>query len=135
MTRKAHSSFLLSLTLITAGVSAPHAQGGPDRIPVRVAFAPIDDGSYHVVLLVDDGHPCDIKNVSSRVALVMNQFKNPSGVFVSSMGCWDSSAIDVITVTYENPSTVNPTHSFKLALNTTHKMVWEWKTDRLFLIP
>ena len=125
-------SLLSVFVLVVTSTSALQAQGGPERLPVRAAFAPIDDGSYHVVLLIDDGHPCDIKKTSSRVALVMNQFKNPNGVFVSSIGCWDSSATDVVTVTYENPSTANPTHSFNLALSSTRKMIWEWRTERLF---
>jgi len=113
----------------------------PDRIPALVSFAPIDDGSYHVVLLIDDGQPCGAPHAedgvvyegnSSRLALIMHQGKVPSGGYGIALGCWSSAGVSKGTVSYMDPATTTLWHHFHVDMAITRQMIWDWKTERLF---
>lgn len=55
------SKWTLALGLMSGVANATTARADiptPEVIPVRVAFAPMDDGSYHVVVLIEDNKSC-----------------------------------------------------------------------------
>jgi len=128
------SKWTLALALLSGVANATTARADtPELVPVRVAFAPIDDGSYHVVVLIEDHKSCNLGpgTEHSQVVLIKDQFKNPNGAFVASMGCWEVSG-DIVTVKYMNPSTATLWHKFNIKFSATQEMIWKWQTDSLF---
>ena len=124
---------LALLSGVANATTAPADTPTPERILARVAFAPVDDGSYHVVVLIEDNKPCNMGpgTERSQAALIKDQFKNPNGVFVANMGCWEVSG-DMVTVKYMDPSTATLWHQFNIKLSATQEMIWKWQTDSLF---
>jgi hypothetical protein len=104
---------------------------------VKVWYGPIDDGSYHGVILLD-AH-CDLDrtlgNQVPKLAIIMHQFKRPDGVVVNNPGaCWGASGKDAIIVKYMDPS-AQPAQfvkQFQIDAASAHPMIWEWRTDKLF---
>ena len=126
----------LALGLLSGVADATTARADtptPELVPVRVAFAPIDDGSYHVVMLINDNKPCNMGpgTEHSQVVIIKDHFKNPNGVFVASIGCWEVSG-DTVTVKYMNASTNTLWHKFDIRFSATQQMIWKWQTDSLF---
>jgi len=122
---------VLLIALLISGLTWAQT---PELIPVRVAFVPIDDASYHTVVLVDDGKPCptphEVQGPTAHYGFVMNQFKNPQGAWVEAMGCWDSDADATVKVEYMDASTSILWHHFTFRMAEARRMTWDWRRDR-----
>ena len=88
--------FMISL----ATFAAANAKDQPARFPVGAGLVPIDDGSFHVVVLMPDtvGSPpipvyC---GANWSLGLIQTQFKSPAqnnAIVTNPTGCWLSSAL------------------------------------------
>jgi hypothetical protein len=125
------------------GAQPLYSLESPDRIPALVSFAPIDDGSHHIVLLINDGRPCGVPHAedgvvyegnSSRLALIMHQSKVLSGGYGIESGCWSSAGSSKGTVSYMNPASTTLWHHFHVDMATTKQMTWDWKAELLYPI-
>jgi hypothetical protein len=111
-----------------------------ERIPVRAGFLPIDDGSYHVVILTDEKNNlvafCPTGWSEGYIhAQIRN--KNQPGAY-SNVGCWIASSTDpqkaVIKFRYMGIPDLS-VREFNFSAAKVQRMVFEWRTERLFPSP
>jgi hypothetical protein len=112
----------------------------PDRFSVAAGFVPTDDGSYHVVILMSDAITLSYCGAGWSAGVVQTEFKDASkvgGVTTNPSGCWAASSSDpsktTITFRYFEISD-GKVKQFKIDPSQMHRMIYEWRTERLFPI-
>lgn len=141
--------------LALAGCSAaawaqtpPGAARVPDRLNAYVAFAPIDGGAYHVIVLsprqdpsIHDAKPLDFCAREAGYATVRNVERLPyRDELASVIGCWEAagaqdplSSRSSITVKFFSP-TANRVREFTVNGGDFRIMSFDWRTEQLFAL-
>lgn len=126
-----HKLLCLMLTLYSALAYAQQP-----RIPVVAGFLPIDDGSFHVVILLNDPANLPFRGAHWNVGLIQTESKGANaGAVTNPTGCWTSTGVtqgtDTIQFRYMSP-TDGAVREFGIEPIQLHRMIYEWHTERLY---
>ena len=126
------------------GISAEVAQSStqPQRFPVTAGFVPIDDGSFHVVILTTDSVGASpvakYCGANWRYGLIQSQDRSPmrnNAIITNPTGCWVASGANPetssITFRYFDMS-LGAVREFLIDPKRMTKFTYEWRTERLF---
>lgn len=114
----------------------------PDTFPVYAAFAPIDDGTMHVIVLKpgkDSPAPGGSLPKFCKAGWQFGWVQNAEGIKVgnapsSALGCWTADEQDpkTSTVTFRfYGSKVKKVRQFTLPGTALQKMSFDWRTELL----
>jgi hypothetical protein len=130
---------LAALTLLCVPITLVAPQE-PERFSVRAGFVPIDDGSYHVVILTDvksNGFPtfCGPGWSGGMILTEAKDAFRPQSIVTNPAGCWSATNSDpkgTLTFRYLDLSNGSSVKEFKIDASMTRRMIYEWRTERLF---
>lgn len=133
---------LAILLVLFAYTATAASERSPDRFFVVAGFVPIDDGSLHVVLLMNDpvglGQYPKYCGQDWSVGFVQSQYKNPlhhNVIETNPSGCWTALGQnpDKVTIIFRYfDITSSSIREFKIEAKRMHKMLYEWRTERIF---
>ncbi|ROR18143.1 hypothetical protein EC845_3954 [Comamonas sp. BIGb0124] len=136
----------LAAVSCTAALAQTGAVPVPPRLTTYVAFAPIDDGSYNVIVLspkqdraIHKSQPLDFCAKDAGYATVRNVEKLPyRDEMASVLGCWESTgsadpiaAGSTVTVKFHS-SANNQVRQFSLPGDQFKPMSFDWRSEKLF---
>jgi hypothetical protein len=135
------SIWILICGVMLCPASFAQGQASPAQFLVSAGFVKIADGSYKVVLLMDDqvGNPPrpNFCGVSWNIGMIQAQQRSSihnNALITNPAGCWSATSSDpktsIITFRYFDLSD-GKAKEFKAEANRFMRYTYEWRTERL----
>lgn len=134
--------FLFVIGMLTSSLANAQTVSSPARFTVASGFIPIDDGSFHVVVLTNDSvgeMPApNFCGSNWSFGLIQSQYRSVNhnnALITNPTGCWAASGSDPkishISFRYMDLQS-GVVREFKIDPKRLRRFIYEWRTEKLF---